>query len=83
MVKPCLSFPSDSEDVALVVVTEVLSVNFLAHSLVEEGTDVFLIVDFDLFVSAGEGVRDVELLAGSGLETESRNKWRLTFILCS
>jgi hypothetical protein len=29
---------SDSEDVALVVVTEVLSVNFLAHSLVEEGT---------------------------------------------
>lgn len=29
---------SDSEDVALVVVTEVLSVNFVAHSLVEERT---------------------------------------------
>lgn len=52
---------SDSEDVALVVVTEVLSVNFVAHSLVEERTDVFLVVDFDFLVSAGKGVRDVKL----------------------
>jgi len=47
---------SDSEDVALVGVSEELSVDFLAHSLVEERTDEFLFVDFDFLVSAGEGV---------------------------
>jgi len=47
---------SNSENVALVVVTEVLSVDFLTHSAVEEGTDVFLIVDFDFLVSSGKGV---------------------------
>lgn len=47
---------SDSEDVALVVVTEVLSVNFVTHSLVEEGTDEFLLINFNFLVSSGKGV---------------------------
>jgi len=46
----------DSENVALVVVTKVFSVDFIAHSLVEERTDVFLVIDFDFLVSSGEGI---------------------------
>merc|ERR1719183_76522 len=36
----------DAEDVALIVITHDVSVDFLAHSPVEEGTDVLLFVDF-------------------------------------
>lgn len=52
---------SDSEDVALVVGTEVLSVNFLTHSLVKEGTNVFLVINFNFLVSSGKGVCNVKL----------------------
>jgi len=52
---------SDSEDVTLVVGTKVLSVNFLTHSLVKEGTNVFLVINFNFLVSSGKGVGDVKL----------------------
>lgn len=46
----------DSEDVALELFAHDLSVDFLAHALVKEGTNVFLLFNLDYTVTASTGV---------------------------
>lgn len=51
----------DFEHIALVVIAHDCTVNLLAHPSIEEGTNVFFIINFNSGLAASGGVRDVEL----------------------
>jgi hypothetical protein len=51
---------SNSENVALEIVTHDIALNLLAHSSVEEGTDLLFIVNFKLFLTTSGWVSNVE-----------------------
>jgi len=51
----------DSEDVTLVFISHKLSVDFLTHASVKEGTNVFFIINFDFLVATSGGVTQIKL----------------------
>jgi len=53
----------DSENVALKVISQNVAVDFLTHTSVEEGADVFFIINFNFLLTTGGGVRNVKLRA--------------------
>jgi hypothetical protein len=51
----------DFEHVAFVVLAEVLAVDLLAHSLLEERTDFAFIINLNFLLPTGARVSDIEL----------------------
>jgi len=52
---------SDFEDVSLVFISKSFTVNFLGDSLVIQGSQFLLVIDFDAFLRAARAIRNIQL----------------------